>query len=592
MRIAYLSNNNPENIHLWSGTPYHIIQILKEKHTVIWIGGNVISGAKWHHTLKNKLNIFHPESYSKEIGLYLSKEIENNKCDIVITSTYFFVSNLAIDIPIIYFADVTLNLCKDFFRIKPESYVELAYQIEKLCTNNADAVIYSSEWAKKSAIDEYSLPPEKVHVVEFGANIPDPIIDSKMSCFEKDRCNLLFVGRNWKNKGGQVALETYYHIQKTLPNCRLTIVGCKPSVEIEDPNIIVYPWLDKSKKEDLKIYEKVLKESNFLLLPTVFDAYGIVLCEASAYGVPSLVANVGGVSQVIKNGVNGFLLPKDSDAKQYAHQILRLYNNPKEYIQLRSTSRKEYLERLNWDIWSLKVNDIMEKIVTQKKDKHQNITDNFYIPVYAFNLKSRKDRLLHLKQQFEEKEIFKVKYIESHKHPIGAVGLWNNITNAVKLAKQNNDEIIILCEDDHEFTSAYNEQYLLQNIALAYKQGADILNGGISGFGTAVPVSQNLFWIDWFWCTQFVVIYKSLFDRILEYEFRDTDVADLVLSRLTNNKLTMFPPVSTQHNFGYSDISPENMKDPHFIDKIFQQGNMRLKVIYEINKKYTSSETH
>ena len=38
----------------------------------------------------------------------------------------------------------------------------------------------------------------------------------------------------------------------------------------------------------------------FLILPTEFDAFGIVFCEASAYGVPSIAADVGGVSQPVR----------------------------------------------------------------------------------------------------------------------------------------------------------------------------------------------------------------------------------------------------------------------------------------------------
>ena len=88
MRIAYVSDYSPENIHIWSGTPYHVYHALKKKHDVEWIGGGIVNGAIWHHRfLKNK-NKFHAENYTKDTGDYLSEEINRKDFDIVISCTY------------------------------------------------------------------------------------------------------------------------------------------------------------------------------------------------------------------------------------------------------------------------------------------------------------------------------------------------------------------------------------------------------------------------------------------------------------------------------------------------------------------------
>ena len=61
------------------------------------------------------------------------------------------------------------------------------------------------------------------------------------------------------------------------------------------------------------------------------------------------------------------------------------------------------------------------------------------------------------------------------------------------------------------FTQYYSVDYLLSNIAEAYAQGAELLNGGIGGFGNAVPVDTNRSCVDWFWCTHFVVLFAPIF---------------------------------------------------------------------------------
>jgi glycosyltransferase involved in cell wall biosynthesis len=175
---------------------------------------------------------------------------------------------------------------------------------------NSFRIIYSSEWAKDKTIEFYAIDPKKISVVEFGANIPTP------------------------------------------------------------QNYSIIPFLDKSKKEDLKKLCDILSESHFLVLPTQFDAFGIVFCEASAYAMPSITANVGGVGQAVKDGKNGFLLPPDATASDYAKKIKILFNDKENYLKLRQSARNEFDTRLNWDVWGEKVNKILEDAVTEwKKEK-------------------------------------------------------------------------------------------------------------------------------------------------------------------------------------------------------------------------------
>ncbi len=61
MRIAYLSNYSPDNIQVWSGTPYHVFHHLQKYHDVEWIGGGIINGTKWYHRLRGRKDAFRPE---------------------------------------------------------------------------------------------------------------------------------------------------------------------------------------------------------------------------------------------------------------------------------------------------------------------------------------------------------------------------------------------------------------------------------------------------------------------------------------------------------------------------------------------------
>ena len=586
MKIAYISDQNPYNIEFWSGTPFHIINALKKQHDVVWIGGGIMNGVIWHEKFLGNSQPKFIQDYSPQMGKALSAELKERHIDIVISSNYILCSDLATDIPIIYFNDIVFSVGEEFFfKPNPELGYKAKYR-EGKCLRKADAIIYSSEFTKQRAISDYELSGANIQVIEFGANIqtPDNII---LGDYDKNICRLVFVGRNWKKKGGPKVLDAYKQLKQQGFPCQLTIIGSKPTETVDDEDVAVIPWLNKSKEEDIRIYNDILRNSHFMILPTEFDAFGIVFCEASAYGVPSIAANVGGVNQPVKEGKNGYLLPPEATAKDYADIIRSTFEDQEGYTALRISSRAEFEKRLNWDVWETKVNLIISNLLNKKNNKKDNTKEHSYyqetyLPVYVFNLKTRPDRLQSIKEQFKSKDEFNVTYIEAIKHNIGALGLWKSICTAVRLAKERREDIIVLCEDDHKFTEYYKKEYLFSNIVGAYKQGAELLNGGIGGFGNAIPVAPNRSWVDWFWCTQFVVIFEQMFQKILDYDFKPTDTADGVLSVLAKNPMVLFPPISTQIDCGYSDII-QRKDQSSFQNKIFKKTNNRLRMLHHIS---------
>jgi len=220
--------------------------------------------------------------------------------------------------------------------------------------------------------------------------------------------------------------------------------------------------------------------------------------------------------------------------------------------------------------------------------KSVNIFENVSIPVYIINLPARKDRLIHIQQQFAGKDEFDLNIVEAIEDENGAIGLWKSIVKIIKMAKNNQDDVIVICEDDHEFTCDYSKNYFLHNVIEANDQGANLLIGGVSSFGQAIPVSEYRYWVDRFFCTQFIVVYSGFFNAILEEKFGNRDAADLKLSIMTSNKMVLHPFVSIQKEFGYSDISPNNKRllSEGTVPSMFEAASTKLAKIRAIQKKY------
>lgn len=157
---------------------------------------------------------------------------------------------------------------------------------------------------------------------------------------------------DWDRKGGAIAYDTLQQLKKKGVHAKLIICGCEPPPEFKDPDMEVIPFLNKNKPEDHARFVQLLSTSHFLLLPTRADCSLIVACEANSYGMPAITTDVGGVSDVVKDGINGYCLPLEASGKEYAELVEKIYADKKGYHELVASSRTRYEDHLNWDKWA------------------------------------------------------------------------------------------------------------------------------------------------------------------------------------------------------------------------------------------------
>lgn len=276
------------------------------------------------------------------------------------------IALLDTDIPIVYATDATFRLLKDYYPFyqKMTSWsARSADTIERLALKNASAVVYPTPWPVPSAVRDYGIDESNVHVVPYGPNIESaPSIEVMRSKRLSEQCRLLFVAVDWERKGGDIAFETLLELVQLGIKTELTVVGCVPPRHFKHPCFRVIPFLNKNLEGDRQIFHQILLASDFLLLPTRAEAYGIVFSEASAFGLPSISTDTGGVSGVVTEGKNGYLLPPQARGAEYARLIASLFVDKKKLSRLVKSSRAMYDKKLNWETWGTEMNKIMTRL--------------------------------------------------------------------------------------------------------------------------------------------------------------------------------------------------------------------------------------
>ena len=147
----------------------------------------------------------------------------------------------------------------------------------------------------------------------------------------------------------------------------LTVCGCVPPPGYEHERFRVIPFLSKHDPEQWNQIAQLFLDAHFFLFPTRAEAFGVVTCEASAFGLPALATDTGGVGGALKDGVNGFLMPYEARGDAYAAKIMQVISDPVRYHSLVISSRDEYERNLNWDAWGRSMRTVMEDVLNRDR---------------------------------------------------------------------------------------------------------------------------------------------------------------------------------------------------------------------------------
>ena len=167
-------------------------------------------------------------------------------------------------------------------------------------------IVLSPEW---KAFFEPLVEAGKIAVIENGVIIPARKKDSHSGQ------KLLFLGRLCREKGVGELLSVMPQLRDNFPDAHLYLAGIWEDDGLRQraarmPDCVTYlGWIDEGARMEY------MEKCSVFVLPTYFEGQPNVLMEAMAYGMAALSTAVGGIPQLINDGVNGQLIPpRDTEA--------------------------------------------------------------------------------------------------------------------------------------------------------------------------------------------------------------------------------------------------------------------------------------
>lgn len=237
--------------------------------------------------------------------------------------------------------------------------------VERTAYEHADAIIAVSDGMRGDVLDCYpTVHPERVHMVRNGINTDTyrPVVETDvLRRFGADpsRPIVAFVGRITRQKGVGHLLAAAHHID---PGAQLLLcAGAPDTSEIEAEARAAVAALSAARSgviwvpdmlpiEDIR---QVLSAATVFICPSVYEPLGIVNLEAMACGTAVVASAVGGIPEVVDDGVTGLLVPyNEHDPEGFqlglAHHVNELLSDPDRVAAMGQAGRKRAITEFSW----------------------------------------------------------------------------------------------------------------------------------------------------------------------------------------------------------------------------------------------------
>lgn len=368
MKIAYVSHYDARDIRSWSGTGSMMAQSLMSHNVELDFLGplkNVIKPANAVQYAFNKVLLRkedHPQrdpSFLKGFSRQVETKLVGTGADWVFAPGSFALSHLQTTLPVAMWTDCTFENLLDYypkFRNLSPRTIRNGHDAEARALNRCDLIFMSSEWAAESARSYYKIPQDRIRIVPFGSNFEitpaelalEPIVRKRVDAM-RDTIKVFCAGVDWYRKGIDFAQKVVALLNERGLKADLIVAGCQPGKDVTDlAHVTLKGFISKSTADGKAALRTLFEDSHVLMLPSRAECTAIVFNEAAQFGLPVMTFETGGAASVIEPSANGFLFDTQSRPEQWADVIAELHAQPARYEALCVSSRKEYLERLNW----------------------------------------------------------------------------------------------------------------------------------------------------------------------------------------------------------------------------------------------------
>jgi starch synthase len=254
----------------------------------------------------------------------------------------------------------------------------LSLYSERTAIEAADAVIAVSAAMGEDVLRAYpAVDPGRVHVIHNGIDAAEYRPDHATDVLERvgvdpGRPAVMFVGRGTRQKGITHLLDAAAGFD---PEAQLVLCAGAPDtpeigtetrarVEALRAGRTGVVWIEEMlpRREVVQL----LTHASVFVCPSVYEPFGLINLEAMACEVPVVASAVGGIPEIVVDGVTGWLVPfttSDEFARGLAERVNALLADPTTARRMGQAGRRRVLDEFGWDAVADRTVALYERVV-------------------------------------------------------------------------------------------------------------------------------------------------------------------------------------------------------------------------------------
>jgi glycosyltransferase involved in cell wall biosynthesis len=206
----------------------------------------------------------------------------------------------------------------------------------------------------------------KDRIVRIPFGVPVPEISARKPIDEVEGVIHIIYAKSYRAAyAPEVALKSFalaFHEDNRL---RLTMIGggsYKKKLETMSADLGVAEYTKIRGWQDIQETLRLIENADMMLIPSRNESFGVSALEATSYGVPVIASGIGGLPEIIANGVNGILVPPD-DTTAFKEAILKLAADSKLRFEMGQAGQRIAREMYDFEKCLDMMEDLYNKIL-------------------------------------------------------------------------------------------------------------------------------------------------------------------------------------------------------------------------------------
>ena len=365
MRILFLCEGNAEAWDSWSGISKSLVDHLRAAGHTVHVGDVDLYGSDRWAAAAATVSVnrrrwatrYHLTAVPFRLRSRQARRhtaARHNQIDVILQVGSTFDSRGPEGIPYVLCCDSNIAVAQQGQSTGFSDAAALApAELESIRRREADiyrgaAFIFPlSERLLRSFIDDFRIPPERVVATYAGPNMDLQSIQAATpSRHQIGPPTILFVGRQFHRKGGDVLVESFRRVRVRVPDARLVIAGQPPGF-VQGPGITCLGDLDKNTPAGWAALAAAYTSADIFALPTRFEPFGIAFVEAMHFGLPCIGPRAWAVPEIIVDGETGYTVPVD-DVTELTDRLLQLLGSRAVAAAMGAAGRDRARQLFTW----------------------------------------------------------------------------------------------------------------------------------------------------------------------------------------------------------------------------------------------------